>query len=129
MKTLALAAALALGAGTASAELLNFGATDLQDGSGGWGTAFSKTYHLHLDAGSWVSGQLFTKSVFGGQLPTVDVQSTLLRQGQERQQERGFSWFAFGSAATPGGAAVDLMDCTLGIPPKLKYPSAGGSAA
>lgn len=81
MKTLALAAALALGAGTASAELLNFGATDLQDGSGGWGTAFSKTYHLHLDAGSWVSGQLFTKSVFGGQLPTVDVQSTLLRQG------------------------------------------------
>lgn len=81
MKTLALAAALALSAGTASADLLNFGANDLQDSSGGWGTAFSKTYHLHLDAGSWVSGQLFTKSVFGGQQPTVDVQSTLLRQG------------------------------------------------
>jgi hypothetical protein len=81
MKTLALAAALALSAGSASAGVLNFGATDLQDVSGGWGTAFSKTYHLHLDAGSWISGELLTKSLFVGQPPTVDVQATLLRQG------------------------------------------------
>ncbi len=80
MKTLALAAALALGAGTAFAGVLPFSDYTLQDVSDeNDGTAFSKSFSLDLSAASWVSGSLKTgRNAIGSFLPSVDVQSVQL---------------------------------------------------